>query len=140
MSCRFRVGKRDLNALAAGLERVMLARADDLQEFAGLCEELSAVAARLKDSQEREFALRGRIGPEGRRLGPPMLELAAELLLARVSALRPHIPAVSEESAERAVCALMEEAGVYPELDEDELDADLDSLDDGDAEAVDDLL
>jgi hypothetical protein len=123
--------KSQADSLTAGLMRCLLERSDDIETFVALTDELGAVAARLRESQAREMAVRGAIGPDARRITPLLCELLAEVLMARVSALRPHVPMVTEASAVRAVDALQVECGIEDDFVADDWAAD-EELDDGD--------
>jgi hypothetical protein len=67
--------------------------------------ELAIVVDELRDLEGRERALRGRLGQPS--AGPDMSELLVEVLHGQLRALRPHLPFVTEESAERAADKLL---------------------------------
>lgn len=97
----------DLADLADLLEQRVPLFEDFVRRVAGLAD----LAAELGDLERRENALRGRLGPSHRRVGSPPSELLVEVLHGRLSALRPHLPVVSEAAAARADAALVGRGG-----------------------------
>jgi hypothetical protein len=66
---------------------------------------LAPIAAELAQLDAELRAAEGRTGC--RRRGPSPAQLAADVVCGNLRALRPHLPFVSEASAERAVDALL---------------------------------
>jgi len=83
----------DAAALAADLR-------DRALVFVDLAAELGAVAAELADLEARRRAALIAAGERDPR--PDARELAAEVVYGYLAALRPHVPFVTRESAERA--------------------------------------
>jgi hypothetical protein len=84
----------------------LLSAQHDLIELALLgIAELAVVVDELHDLETHERAMRGRLGQPS--AGPDTSELLVDVLHGQLRALRPHLPFVSEASAERAADALL---------------------------------
>lgn len=70
-----------------------------LEDLTGPAQELAALEGQLRAAENQ--------GGIFNDLKPPARELAAEVLHGRLGCLRPHLPMVTAESAERAAEALM---------------------------------
>jgi hypothetical protein len=90
---------------AAHLTELAPAIVEIVDELAGLCADLV----------ETDNARRAALAQAGHRDSyPPAAELAVEVLHGRLGALRPYLPYVTAQSADRAAEALLELRGIKP--------------------------